>query len=62
MERKSKVDLISADEFKNLIENSTSINSDYCISTGSNATSAGQLTISNGVTITVPNGSTWSIV
>jgi hypothetical protein len=45
-----------------IVENSTSINSDYCISTGSNATSAGPLTISNGVTITVPNGSTWSIV
>jgi hypothetical protein len=45
-----------------IVENSASITSNYCISTGSNATSAGPLTISDGVTITVPNGSTWSIV
>ena len=45
-----------------IVENNASINTNYCITTGSNATSAGPLTISDGITITVPNGSTWSIV
>jgi hypothetical protein len=45
-----------------IVENNASINSTYCITTGSNASSAGPLTISDGVVITIPDGSVWTIV
>ena len=43
-------------------ENDQTITHDYTISTNKNAGSFGSLTINNGVTVTVPNNSTWTIV
>lgn len=43
-------------------ENEQTVDNDYTITTGKNAMSAGPITISTGVTVTVPTGSTWSIV
>ena len=43
-------------------ENDVTITSDYTITTNKNAMSAGPVTINNGVTVTVPDGSVWSIV
>ena len=51
-----------ASESTGIIENSNTINSNYTITTGNNAISAGTVTIANGVTVTIPNGSTWVIV
>lgn len=44
------------------IENSANIANSYTITTGRNAMSAGPITINSGVTVTVPSGSTWTIV
>jgi hypothetical protein len=38
------------------------VNTDYTIPSDQNAMSAGPITINSGVTVTVPSGSTWSIV
>ena len=43
-------------------ENDTNVTSDYTITTGKNAMSAGPITVDTGVTVSVPVGSTWSIV
>jgi len=43
-------------------ENSIHVTTNYSISSGKNAMSAGPITIDNGVSVTVPNGSVWSIV
>lgn len=43
-------------------ENSTTVSSDYTLTTGKNAMSAGPITIADGVTVTVPSGSTWTVV
>ena len=43
-------------------ENDTTITVDYTITTNKNAMSAGPITIAEGVTVTIPNGSVWSIV
>jgi hypothetical protein len=43
-------------------ENDTSINVDYTITDGKNAMSAGPITIADGITVTIPDGSTWSVV
>ena len=43
-------------------ENDQTITHDYTLSTNKNAGSFGPLTINNGVTVTVPNNSTWTIV
>lgn len=43
-------------------ENSTTLTQDYTITTGYNAMSAGPITINTGVSVTVPDGSSWSIV
>lgn len=51
--------IISTDAF---IENPANITTSYTITTGRNAMSAGPITINNGVTVTVPSGSTWTIV
>ena len=47
---------------KVFFENDTTVTSDYEITTGKNAMSAGPLTINAGVTVTVPAGSDWTIV
>jgi hypothetical protein len=43
-------------------ENDQSVNTNYTITTNKNAMSAGPITVASGVTVTVPNGSTWTIV
>ena len=43
-------------------ENSTTVSSDYTLTTGKNAMSAGPITINSGITVTVPSGSTWTVV
>ena len=47
---------------KGLYEHSATISADYSIASGNNAMSAGPITITNGVTVTVPNGSVWSVI
>lgn len=47
---------------KAFYENDQVITSSYTISANKNAMSAGTVTINNGVTVTIPNGSTWTIV
>lgn len=43
-------------------ENDATVNVNYTISSGKNAMSAGPITIANGITVTIPDGSTWSVV
>lgn len=43
-------------------ENSQTVSADYTITSGSNAMSAGPITIATGVTVTVPTGSNWVIL
>jgi hypothetical protein len=43
-------------------ENANTISANYTIGTNNNAVSAGPITISSGVTVTVPTGSTWTVV
>lgn len=43
-------------------ENSQVVTEDYTITSGKNAMSAGPITIADGVTVTIPEGSVWSIV
>jgi hypothetical protein len=45
-----------------LWENASTISSNYTVTVGNNAMSAGPITVSSGVTVTVPSGSTWTIV
>jgi hypothetical protein len=45
-----------------IIENPTTILANYAISTGSNAHSAGPITIADGVTLTISDGSVWTII
>lgn len=43
------------------IENSITIDTNYTINTGKNALSAGPISIANGVTVTIPANSYWSV-
>lgn len=43
-------------------ENSINVTTSYTITSGKNAMSAGPITINDGVTVTIPDGSTWSII
>jgi hypothetical protein len=45
-----------------LYENNATISANYSISSGNNAISAGPVTVNSGVTVTVPSGSTWTVV
>ena len=45
-----------------IYENSQTISSTHTIPVGSNGMSAGPVTVSNGVTLTISNGSTYTIV
>jgi len=45
-----------------LVENSATISHNYAIQAGNNAMSAGPIEIADGVTVTVPDGSTWTVV
>jgi hypothetical protein len=44
------------------VEHDNTITQSYSITAGKNVISAGSMTINNGVTVTVPSGSSWSIV
>jgi len=43
-------------------ENDVEVKVDYTISTSKNAMSAGPVGIATGITVTIPSGSTWTIV
>ena len=43
-------------------ENGQTVNSSYSITAGKNAGSFGPITVASGITVTVPTGSTWSVV
>jgi len=43
-------------------ENDANVTSDYTITAGKNAMSAGPVEIDSGVTVTIPAGSTWTVV
>ena len=43
------------------VENVTNVAADYTISTNYNAFSAGPITINDGITVTIPSGSVWSV-
>jgi len=45
-----------------IYENTQTISSDTTITSGSSAVSAGPITISSGVTVTIPSGSTWVVL
>ena len=44
------------------IENGQTVTTDYSITAGQNAGTFGPVSINSGVTVTVPTGSTWSVV
>lgn len=43
-------------------ENDISVTTDYTITSGRNAVTAGPITVEDGVVITIPDGSVWTIV
>ena len=43
-------------------ENGQTVTSNYSITASTNAMSAGPITINSGITVTIPSGSTWTIV
>jgi hypothetical protein len=45
-----------------IVVNSATVSADYTIPSGSNAMSAGPVTVADGITVTVPSGSTWVVV
>jgi hypothetical protein len=47
---------------KGLYEHAHTISADYSITSGNNAMAAGPITIDTGYSVTVPTGSTWTIV
>jgi hypothetical protein len=47
---------------KGLWENANSITANYTIGTNNNATSAGPVSVSSGVVVTVPSGSRWVVI
>jgi hypothetical protein len=47
---------------KGLFEHSKSISANYSVTSGNNAMSTGPLTISSGVSVTVPSGSRWIVL
>ena len=42
--------------------NSNTVTSNYTIPVGQNAMSAGPITIADGVTVSIPDGSVWTII
>jgi len=43
-------------------ENDQNVTVDYELSAGTNAMTAGPITIDNGITVTIPNGAVWTVV
>lgn len=58
----SWVDVQSNSTSFGLFEHSNTISTNYTITTGNNAVSSGPITINSGITVTVPAGSTWTII
>lgn len=44
------------------VENDQTVTTNYTITSGKNAMSAGPVTINSGVTVTIPTGSVWTVV
>jgi len=44
------------------IEQTNTISQDYTIGTNFNALTVGDVTINNGITVTIPNGSSWVVI
>ena len=53
---------VGAGTDKVFYENDIGVAQSYTITSGKNAMSAGPITLANGVVVTIPNGSTWSVV
>jgi len=51
-----------ADKMQPFILNDITISADYTVPTGQNAMTAGPVTINDGITVTVSDGSTWTVV
>ena len=49
------------DDVEYIYENDATVTSNYTITTNKNAMSQGPLTINNGVVVTVPNNSVWTV-
>lgn len=47
---------------KVFFENGTTVTTNYTITSGNNAMSAGPVTINSGVTVTIPSGSVWAVI
>ena len=45
-----------------IYENTQTVTVSYTITANNNAMSAGPITIDTGVTVTIPTGSTWTVV
>ena len=45
-----------------IYENTQTVGTSYSITSGSSASSAGPITLSAGVTVTIPSGSRWVII
>jgi hypothetical protein len=45
-----------------LFENNITVGANYTITTNRNALSAGPITVSSGISVTVPSGSVWTVV
>lgn len=52
----------SLDSTKGFFTNPVTVTANYTIPVGENAMSAGPVTVVNGVIVTVPDGSVWTIV
>ena len=53
---------VGAGADKVFYENDITVAASYSVSSGKNAMSAGPITLASGVTVTIPNGSVWSVV
>lgn len=45
-----------------IVVNNATVSVDYSIPSGSNAMSAGPVTVASGITVTIPSGSVWAII
>lgn len=45
-----------------IYEAPTTLSSNYCVTTGTNAITKSPFNIANGVTLTIPDGSTWVVI
>jgi hypothetical protein len=45
-----------------ILVNSATVTADYTIPTGSNAISSGPVTVADGITVTVSDGSNWVVI